>query len=64
MEKKTIPQYCIYCVAHFLRTFIQKQQGIESSACKPAFIQDNDSMIEKTYHLAYLGPFGAHLMPQ
>ena len=45
------------------RKFIS--QGIDSSACKPALIQDTEYMVEKTYHIApYLGAFWAYLMTQ
>ena len=32
---------------------------------KPAFVQDTEYMVEKTYHIApYLGAFGAYMMPE
>ena len=40
-------------------------QGIDGSTRQPALVQDTDYMAEKTYQLAaYLGTFGAYLMPQ
>ena len=38
--------------------------GIDGSVRKPALIQDTDYLVEKTYNSpAYVGPFGAFLMP-
>ena len=37
---------------------------VNGSASKPALIQDNNYIIEKTYYIAqYLSAFGVYLMP-
>ena len=44
---------------------IETTQGKDSSARKPALVQDTNYMVEKTYHIAhYLDAFGAYVMPQ
>ena len=58
----------LYVVNHII--FVENMKvkvahGIDGSARKPAFVQDTNYMVEKTYHIArYFGAFGAYLMPQ
>ena len=52
--------------SEIIEFFFQLWQGIvDSSASKPALIQDTNYMVEKTFHIApYLGAFGPYVMPQ
>ena len=49
-----------------LLTINSVQGMVDGSASKPALRQDTGYMVEKTYLdiAAYLGAFGAYLMPQ
>ena len=65
MELKAAALHMSYKRSAKQASFLVFKQGIDGSACKPAFIQDTGYLAEKTYHIApYLGNFGAYLIPQ